>query len=120
MSTAALRHRTTGVPIEDWLEGWCSAREKEIIGLRDIDLAIRHGFDVSHREWFETMDLCIKRLVELGFQPMLFDDERGEWEWTDRFDSEAGEMAGYAVTSWVAFGDSGGAEDLRFAKALPD
>jgi len=56
---------------------------------------------------------------------MLFDKENQRWTWTDRFNGWEGNddspegIAEAAVDSWAAFGDSGGAEGLRFATALP-
>jgi hypothetical protein len=55
----------------------------------------------------------------------MLPDESGAWQWTDRFSYEPEvpdtpeSIADAAITSWVAFGDSGGAEALRFATELP-
>ena len=57
---------------------------------------------------------------------MLPNDDTGVWEWTERFhgvedynDTPLGIAEG-AIASWVAFGNSGGAEDLRFGTVLPN
>ncbi len=95
----------------------------------EIDAAIQEGFAFDHNSgWNEAMRLCIASLIRRGWRPMLYNKAARKWEWTTRFnyfddlespdDSPEG-IANAAVTSWVAFGDSGGAEDLRFATRLP-
>jgi hypothetical protein len=91
----------------------------------EIDAAIRTGFDCDQKAWHEAMRLCIVALLRRGWRPMLYDDASGAWQWTDRFTcpEEFGNgpegITEAAVSSWVAFGDSGSAEDLRFATRLP-
>jgi hypothetical protein len=64
--------------------------------------------------------------VQRGLKPMLPNYEAGRWEWTNRFNGESGHdeapltAAKTAIFSWCAFGDSGGAEHLRFGTRLPD
>jgi hypothetical protein len=91
-----------------------------------IDAAIREAFAFDdYRDWQEAMRLCIAQLLRRGYKPALYSYESCSWGWTDRFTwpAEFGEgpegIAAAAVQSWLAFGDSGGAEDLRFASELP-
>ena len=117
----------TGMPFEEWLRNPSGLLVNKPIGLRDIDMAIREGFGppVDQKQWFDRMVLCIAALLRRGWRPMLYDGKAGAWLWTDRFDcpDEFGDgpegVAAAAVTSWIAFGDSGGAEALRFATAIP-
>jgi len=91
----------------------------------EIDTAIRAGFSCDQKEWHEAMQLCIAALLRRGWRPMLYDNSSGTWQWTDQFTwpDEFGDgpegTAAAAVLSWVAFGDSGGATDLRIATELP-
>jgi len=99
------------------------------ITLMQIDSAIMQEFAFDdHRDWQEAMRLCIAELLRRGYRPALYNYEASAWEWTDRFtwpeefggfgDGPEGIAAG-AVQSWLAYGDSGGAEDLRLATELP-
>jgi hypothetical protein len=119
-------HRKTGMAFRDWLRVSSGFPAKDPISLMEIDAAIQEGFACGQNDWHEAMRLCIASLLRRGWRPMLYDKEFGTWEWTDRFNGldEPGDgspecIAGATVASWVAFGDSGGAEDLRFATRLP-
>jgi hypothetical protein len=112
----------------DWLRNASGFPAKDPMSLMEIDATIREGFAFDrYSDWNEAMRLCIASLINRGWKPMLYNKEAGTWEWTDRFsyfddwdsrdDSPEG-IALAAVSSWVAFGDSGGAEDLRFATKL--
>jgi hypothetical protein len=96
------------------------------MSLMQIDAAIREEFVFDdHRDWQEAMILFIVELLGRGYRPALYDHASCSWNWTDRFTwpEEFGEgpegIAAAAIQSWLAFGDSGGAEDLRFATNLP-
>jgi len=96
------------------------------ISLMQIDAAIQNEFLFDDPgDWQEAMRLCIAELLRRGYRPALYNYEARTWEWTDRFTwpEEFGEgpegIAAAAVRSWLAFGDSGGAEDLRLATELP-
>jgi hypothetical protein len=96
------------------------------ISLIQIDAAITGEFAFDdNKDWQEAMRLCITELLRRGYKPALYNDRSESWEWTTRFTwpEEFGEgpegIAAAAVQSWLAFGDSGGAEDLRFATELP-
>jgi len=95
------------------------------MSLREIDAAITEGFACDQREWHQAMRLCIEALLRRGWRLMLYGQEAGAWQRTDRFvwPDEFGDrpegIANAVVASWVAFGDSGGAEDIRFATRLP-
>jgi len=99
--------------------------QQDPISLMDIDAEIQEGLARDQIDWHEAMCVCIASLLRRGRRPMLYDERSGTWQWTDQFtvpemfgDGPEG-IADAAVTSWVAFGDSGGAEDLRFATELP-
>jgi len=95
------------------------------ISLMQFDAAIQNEFLFDdHGDWQEAMRLCIAELLRRGYRPALCNYEARAWEWTDRFTwpeefGEGPEGIAAAAQSWLAFGDSGGAEDLRLATELP-
>jgi hypothetical protein len=120
-----LRHRTTGIAFEEWLKHPSGFPANDPISLMEIAAALTEGFTCDQRQWHQAMRRCIEALLRRGWRPML-PDQSGSWQWTNRFSYEPDvpdipeSISDAAVTSWVAFGDSGGAEDLRFATKLPD
>jgi hypothetical protein len=116
----------TGVAFREWLRGGAGLPKQGPISLMQIDTAIRDEFAFdNHKDWQEAMRLCIAELLRRGYGTALYNCESSSWEWTNRFTwpDEFGEgpegIAAAAVQSWLAFGDSGRAEDLRFATELP-
>jgi hypothetical protein len=119
------RKKGTGMAFREWLRHGTELPKQDAISLMQIDAAIGEEFAFDdNRDWQEAMILCIVELLRRGFSTALYNYDTSSWEWTDRFNwPEFGEgpedIAAAAVQSWLAFGDSGGAEDLRFARELP-
>jgi hypothetical protein len=109
---------------EEWLKHPSGFPANDPISLMEINAALTEAFACDQRQWHQAMRRCIEALLRRGLRPML-PDESGAWQWTNRFSYEPDvrdtpeSIADAAVTSWVAFGDSGGAKDLRFATTLP-
>jgi hypothetical protein len=120
------RERGRGMAFRDWVEQGAELSKQNSISLMQISAAIQEQFAFNdNKDWHEAMKLCIVELLRRGHGTALYNYDSGSWEWTDRFDlpDEFGKgpegIAAAAIQSWVAFGDSGGAEDLRFAIELP-
>jgi hypothetical protein len=129
MDLTEIQHEPTGMSFREWLDDPRGLPTKEPIGLieiREIFYAGFGGHRLEYRDWLEGLRLCVAALVQRGLRPMLPNYETGKWEWTDGFNGENGDddapktVAEMAVLSWNAFGDSGGAEHLRFGTRLPD
>jgi hypothetical protein len=115
-----------GLGFREWLRQPTGLPMEGSISLRLIDSAIRENFEFEdHKDWQEAMILSIAELLRRGYGQALYDRASGSWGWTDRFicPDEFGEgpedIGAAVVQSWLAFGDSGGAEDLRFVTELP-
>jgi len=110
-----------------WLDDPASWPASEPVSLIEISTALHSAFDgcdLDLGEWLEARKLYLETLVRRGLRPMFPNYETGTWEWTDRFngfegdDNSPGSIADAALQSWDAFGDSGGAEHLRFGTQL--
>lgn len=110
----------------NWLADPAGLNSQNLLGLEAIDQQLRDAFLIDAKsDWYTAIVLCVAALIERGLRPMLPNEGTGVWEWTERFNGyEGGDdtplgIGEGAIGSWVAFGDSGGAEDLRFGTALP-
>jgi hypothetical protein len=110
----------------DWLTHPAGLPRKDPIGVIDLDEAIRNEFAFeNHKDWQEAMQLAIAALLRSGWRQTLNNKKNEAWEWTDaftcpeEFGEEPEDIGAAVVQSWLAFGKSGGAEDLRFAAKLP-
>lgn len=120
------RMRSTEMAVREWLRQGTELPKQGPISLMQISAAIGKQFAFNDNlDWHEAMKFCIAELLRRGHRTALYNYSSGSWEWTDRFNlpDEFGKgpegVAVAAIQSWVAFGDSGGAEDLRFAIDLP-
>jgi hypothetical protein len=129
MGLTEMQHEPTGMSFRKWLHDPGGLPIIEPMGLIEISEVFDSAFGryrLQQRDWLEGLMLCIAALGERGLRPMLPNYETGKWEWTNRFNGENGDddsprsIAETAVLSWCAFGDSGGAEHLRFGTQLPD
>jgi hypothetical protein len=120
------RKSGTGMAFREWLRRGTELPKQGSISLMQISAAVGEEFAFNdNKDWHEAMKLCIAELLRSGHKTALYNYDSDSWEWTDRFnlpdDFGIGPegVAAAAIQSWVAFGDSGGAEDLRFAIELP-
>jgi hypothetical protein len=129
MGLTEMQHESTGMSFRKWLDDPDGLPIKEPIGLIEIREIFNSAFGrcrLEYGEWLDGLRLCVAAFVQRGLRPMLPNYETGKWEWTNRFSGENGDddtprsVAEMAVLSWCAFGDSGGAEHVRFGTRLPD
>ena len=123
-----MKQELTGMSFHAWLDDPNGLIANEPIGL----IEIRGLFEafvgrrrLEHVNWSEGMILCVAALVRRGLRPALPNYRTGEWEWTEHFNGETGEddpmiVGGALIGTWAAYGDSGGAEHVRFSASLPD
>jgi hypothetical protein len=127
MGLTELHHEPTSMSFHKWLDDPDGLPIKEPISLIEIRQIFNSDFGgsrLAYGDRLEGLRLCVAALVRRGLRPMLPNYETGKWEWTNRFSGMNGDddtprsIAEMAVLSWVAFGDSGGAEHLRFGTQL--
>jgi hypothetical protein len=114
------RKRGTGMAFREWLRRRTGLPTQGPVSLMQINEAINEHFAFDNtKDRREAIQACAAELLRRGYGTALYNYESSTWEWTDRFTlpdlfSESPEgIAAAAVASWLAFGDSGGAEDLR-------
>lgn len=128
MGLTEMQHEPTGMTFHKWLDDSNGLPSKEPIGLVEIREIFNAGFGryrLEYQDFLEGLRLCVAALVQRGLRPMLPNYEKGKWEWTSIFNGESGDndspksIGDMAILSWVGWGDSGGAEHLRFGTRLP-
>ncbi|WP_139017304.1 hypothetical protein [Bradyrhizobium sp. STM 3809] len=128
MNLYEMQHDPTGLSFAQWLNDPRGLPAKEPISLVEIRDAFHSafgGYRLEYGSWLDGLIICVAALVRRGLRPMLPNYRTRTWEWTDRFIGEDGEddpesVAAMVIFSWCAYGDSGGAEHLRFGTRLPD
>ena len=129
MDPTEMQHEPTGMSFSKWLDDPDGLPTNEPIGLieiRDVFNSAFGRYRLEYGDWLDGLILCVAALVQRGVRPMLPNFETGKWEWTNRFNGEDGGddtplvVAARAIWTWCAYGDSGGAQQLRFGTRLPD
>ncbi|MGJ5077084.1 hypothetical protein [Bradyrhizobium oligotrophicum] len=129
MNLIEMQHEPSGLSFREWLDDPTGMPITQPIGLDQIQEIFNAGFGhhrLTYGDWLDGFALCVAAVVLRGFRPMLPNYETRRWEWTTRFNGETGDddtpltVAKAAIFSACAFGDSGGAEHLRFGTRLPD